>query len=181
MTHAAAHGLIAAVNSVAPVIAYLGLGSNLGDRRAFLAAARDALAATPGVTLRACSSLYASPPQGGPPGQGEYLNAVLAIVTILDAETLLFRCQAIEATHGRERSIRWGARTLDIDLLSYGECRRDDATLTLPHPRLAERLFVLRPWCELAPELHPPGSERSVHELLTALGNGDCRRLDTPW
>lgn len=164
-----------------PVSAYLGLGSNLGDRRAFLTAARNALAATPGVRVAAASPLYASPPQGGPAGQGEYLNAVLHIETVLSAEELLARCQAIEAAHGRERLVHWGARTLDIDLLCYGDCRCNDTTLTLPHPRLRERLFVLRPWCDLAPELHPPDSECSVRELLTALGDGDCRRLDLAW
>lgn len=181
MTRNAPHALIAAVTVAPPVIAYLGLGANLGDRRATLAAARNALAATPGVTLLAASPLYVSAPVGGPAGQGEYLNAVLAVATTLTAEALLTRCQTLETAHGRVRGERWGARTLDLDLLGYGECQCETAALTLPHPRLAERLFVLQPLCDVAPDWRPPGQSGTVRELLALLGNGDCRRLPSDW
>src|SRR5438128_2571535 len=129
--------------SASPVLACIGLGANLGDARAALNAARDALGQMPATTLVAMSPLYRSAPVDatGP----DYLNAVALVRTELDAHQLLHALQAIELRHGRERSHRNAPRTLDLDLLLYGDevIRTDD--LTVPHPRMHERAFVLRP------------------------------------
>lgn len=132
--------------------AYLGLGGNLGDREATLAAAIDELRATAGVHVTRVSSLYETPPWGPVP-QGPYLNACVAIETTFSARALLDLCLTIEKHHGRERLVRWGPRTLDIDLLLYGEATIDEPGLIVPHPRMAERAFVLVPLAEIAPDL----------------------------
>jgi len=153
--------------------AYLGIGSNLGDRRAHLEQAREHLAGAAGVTLLRSSPLYATAPVGGPANQGEYLNGVLEIDTTLSPEALLQLCQALELDAGRTRDVRHGPRTLDIDLLFYDEICRDDPRLTLPHPRLHERLFVLAPLCDLARHLRHPRLGVSCEQLrhqLTAHG-----------
>lgn len=149
--------------------AYLGLGANLGERRATLRQARQALAALPGVELIASSRLYEGAAVGGPAGQPDYLNAVLAVTTTLDPLTLLRHCLVIEAGLGRERSERWGARTIDIDLLLLSNLVLDSPELQLPHPRLHQREFVLRPLAELSPGLIHPLRQRSVAELLATL------------
>ncbi|MBW7833113.1 MAG: 2-amino-4-hydroxy-6-hydroxymethyldihydropteridine diphosphokinase [Simplicispira suum] len=133
-----------------PTTAWIGLGANLGDRTAALRTALAALAALPGTRLRRVSSLYRSAPvdAGGP----DYLNAVAEIATQLPPHDLLAALQAIEHAAGRERPYRNAPRTLDLDILLYGDLRLDTATLTLPHPRLHERAFVLLPLAELAPE-----------------------------
>ena len=133
-----------------PVTAYVGLGANLGDARAALGAALVAIAALPGTRLVRSSRFYRSAPvdAGGP----DYLNAVARIETTLDAFALLRRLQSLELAAGRERPYRNAPRTLDLDLLLYGSARIESATLTVPHPRLRERAFVLLPLAELAPE-----------------------------
>ena len=149
--------------------AYVGLGSNLGDRAAQLEAAVAGLAATPGARLLACSSLYETDPVG-PPGQGPYLNAVVLLETSLAPRELLARLQELEAAAGRTRSgVRNEARTLDLDLLLYGERCVDEPGLVVPHPRLHERPFVLAPLRELAPEARHPRLGRRVGELAAAL------------
>jgi 2-amino-4-hydroxy-6-hydroxymethyldihydropteridine diphosphokinase len=139
-----------------PVRAYIGLGSNLGDRAAHLDRALAALAATPGVALQKTSALYETEPLG-PPGQGAYLNAVAAIQTSLEPRALLQRLLAIESEAGRARGPERNApRTLDLDLLLYGESRIEEPGLEVPHPRLHERPFVLEPLRDVAPDLvHP--------------------------
>ncbi|MEO5680120.1 MAG: 2-amino-4-hydroxy-6-hydroxymethyldihydropteridine diphosphokinase [Acidimicrobiales bacterium] len=132
--------------------AHLGLGSNLGDRLAFLRAALRGLAATPGVQVAAVSRVYETAPVGGPE-QGPYLNAVVALDTDLTAAGLLAVAQRLEAAAGRVRSERWGPRPLDVDVLLVGDERVATAELTVPHPRLAERGFVLAPLADVAPEL----------------------------
>jgi len=127
--------------------AYVALGSYLGDRREHL---RFGVANLPGVT--ALSGVYETDPVGGPE-QGAYLNLVARIETELDPFALLEACLAIEAGSGRERKIRWGARTLDIDVLLWGDAKIEAAELTVPHPRMWERRFVLQPLADLAPEL----------------------------
>ena len=156
--------------------AYLGLGSNLGDREAMLRAAIAALDATPGVRVTAVSSLYETPPWGPVP-QGPYLNACVALDTTLSPRELLRLCLAIERDHGRERAVRWGPRTLDIDLLLYGDETIDEEGLMVPHPRMTERAFVLVPLAEIAPELAIGG--RSIAESLKALDTSEIDRIGT--
>ena len=134
-----------------PVTAFIGLGANLGDRGAALRQAAVALGQLPGTQLRAVSSLYRSAPVDatGP----DYLNAVAAVQTTLAPLQLLAQLQALENAAGRQRPYRNAPRTLDLDVLLYGAVRSDDPTLTLPHPRMHERAFVLRPLQELAPQL----------------------------
>lgn len=146
------------------VRAHLGIGSNLGDRLAHLQAAVDALAAHPDVHVTAVSGVYETVPVGGPV-QGEYLNAIVAVDTELAPRELLALAQRIEAAAGRERAERWGPRTLDVDVLLYGDQRVDEPELSIPHPRMHERGFVLAPLRDVAPELvtdPPPGGWAGV-------------------
>ena len=141
------------------VFAYVGLGSNLGDRRATLASALAAL------RPRRVSSVAETEPWGRA-DQPRFLNAVAELDTDLEPEPLLARLMEIEATHGRVRAELWGPRTLDLDLLLYGDRVVSSPGLTVPHPRLAERRFVLESLAELAPDLAIPGVGRTVRELL---------------
>ena len=129
--------------------AFLALGSNLGDREAYI---RDAVAAMPDVV--AMSEIYETEPVG-PEGQGPYLNAVVELDTDLTPRELLELCQRLEAAAGRVRAERWGPRTLDVDVLLVGDLAVDEPDLIVPHPRMWERDFVLRPLADLAPELVP--------------------------
>jgi 2-amino-4-hydroxy-6-hydroxymethyldihydropteridine diphosphokinase len=143
---------------------YVGLGSNLGDRRALLARGLRSLADSGfGVTRE--SSLYLTEPVDAPP-QEWFVNAVVAGRTSLSPEELLAACLEVERALGRERTVYHGPRTLDLDILIYGDERRDGPTLTLPHPRLHERRFVLTPLCELAPDLRHPQLGLTMRELL---------------
>lgn len=139
------------------VRAYLGIGSNLNDPVIQVQQACQALAQLPVSQLIARSPLYRSAPVGGPPDQPDYLNAVAALDTALNPDELLAALQAIEIQQGRVRTVRWGPRTLDLDVLLYGSLQRDDPRLTLPHPRLQERAFVLYPLYDIAPDLTIPG------------------------
>jgi len=154
--------------------AYLGLGSNLGDREALLRAAIAALDATPGVRVTSISSLYETPPWGPVP-QGPYLNACVALDTTLSPRELLTLCLAIERDHGRERAIRWGPRTLDMDVLLYGDESIDEEGLIVPHPRMAERAFVLVPLAEIAPDLRIGG--RAIRAILGGVETDDIRKI----
>ncbi len=144
--------------------AYLALGSNLGDRRAQLRQAIERLGfeeAGEGLRVTAVSGVYETDPVGGPEDQGPYLNLVAEVETTLDPFQLLERCLATEAAGGRVRSLRWGPRTIDVDVLLYGDVRIEAPELTLPHPRMWERRFVLEPLNDLAPErLSKDWSER---------------------
>ena len=133
---------------------FVGLGANLGDAVATVRAAIDALASLPGTACVARSSLYRSAPVEavGP----DYVNAVVELRTALPPDALLEELQRLEARFGRERPFRNAPRTLDLDLLSYGMRRLETTTLTLPHPRMHERAFVIEPLSEIAPELAPP-------------------------
>ena len=157
-----------------PVLAAVGLGANLGDARATLAAAVEALASLPHSTLAATSSIYRSAPvdSSGP----DYLNAVALLDTCLTPQALLAELQRIEQCHGRERPYRNAPRTLDLDLLFHGEQRVDTPALVVPHPRLHERAFVLRPLAELVPGLVIPGLGR-VAELLAGVADQRVDRL----
>ena len=132
--------------------AYLALGSNLGDRLAHLQSAVDGLAGSDGVRVVAVSRVYETVPVGGPP-QDAYLNAVVAIETERSPHELLALAQDIERDARRVRAERWGPRTLDVDVLLYDDVRLADPDLTLPHPRMWERGFVLAPLRDVAPAL----------------------------
>lgn len=129
-------------------IAYIALGSNLGDRVAHLAHARAALAALPASRLLAVSSIEETEPIGGPP-QGFYLNQMVALETALDPRALMALLQHIERDAGRVREERWGARTLDLDIVKFGDREIRDPTLTVPHPGLETREFWQRELAEL--------------------------------
>ena len=134
---------------------YLGIGSNLGDRLAYLQLAVDELTRRAGIDVVAVSRVYETAPVGGPP-QDAYLNAVVAIDTDREPHDVLHECRRIEELAERVRAERWGPRTLDVDVLLLDDCRVDDEELTLPHPRLWERGFVLAPLRDVAPELVAP-------------------------
>jgi 2-amino-4-hydroxy-6-hydroxymethyldihydropteridine diphosphokinase len=130
--------------------AFLGLGSNLGDRQAFLAEAVESLT---GVV--AVSSVYETDPVGGPGGQGAYLNLVVELDTDLSARELLGVCHRLESAANRVRHERWGPRTLDVDILWTDLAPIDEPDLQIPHPRMSERRFVMAPLAELAPDVVP--------------------------
>jgi 2-amino-4-hydroxy-6-hydroxymethyldihydropteridine diphosphokinase len=145
-------------------LAFLGIGTNLGDRLGFLQRAVDGLAATPGITVVGVSPVYETDPVGGPE-QPDYLNAVVAVETSLGPHELLAECQRLEQEAHRVRGERWGPRTLDVDVLLHGDERVDTPDLVVPHPRAAARAFVLVPLADLAPQraeaLDPGGVVRS--------------------
>ena len=147
--------------------AYIGLGGNLGDREALLGAAVRGLAVQPGVELRVCSSLYETAAVGPP--QPDYLNAVVVVQTSLEPVELLECLRSLERAAGRERRERWGPRTLDADLLLYGERVVEEPGLMVPHPELHRRRFVLEPLAEVAPWAVHPVLARTVDELLLQL------------
>ncbi|HFD81104.1 MAG TPA: 2-amino-4-hydroxy-6-hydroxymethyldihydropteridine diphosphokinase [Gammaproteobacteria bacterium] len=159
------------------VTAYIGLGSNLQEPRAQLRSALEALAELPQGRLAAVSSLYRSAPMG-PQDQPDYLNAVARIETALEPEPLLDTLQAIERAQGRVRTRRWGPRTLDLDLLLYGERIIDSERLSVPHPGLAERDFVLCPLAELDAGLEIPG-QGPVQQLLACCPSDGLTRVGT--
>jgi len=148
-------------------LALVALGANLGARKETLEAALEALDARADCELALRSSWHATAPVGGPPGQPEFLNGVALIYTQLTPEQLLEVLHAIEAHHGRERSIPNGPRTLDLDLLLHGTELRPGPGLILPHPRLHARAFVLAPLVELCPALELCGG--TAAELLDGL------------
>jgi dihydroneopterin aldolase/2-amino-4-hydroxy-6-hydroxymethyldihydropteridine diphosphokinase len=155
--------------------AVIALGSNLGDRLGHLQGAVDALAGTPGLTVAAISPVYQTAPVGGP-AQQDYYNAVLTARTVLPPRALLARCQQVETASGRVRAETWGPRTLDLDIIVYGDLVTDEPELTLPHPRAGERAFVLAPWHAIDPGAVIPG-RGSVADLLAAASQDGVHRL----
>lgn len=145
---------------------FIGLGSNLGDRRRLLAQGL-AFLADAGFGIDARSSLYLTEPVDAP-AQDWFVNAVAAGHTSLSPEDLLTACLEVERMLGRERTVRHGPRTLDLDILIYGDELREGPTLTIPHPHLHERRFVLTPLCELAPDLRHPRLGLTIRDLLDA-------------
>jgi 2-amino-4-hydroxy-6-hydroxymethyldihydropteridine diphosphokinase len=152
----------------------LSLGSNLGDKMANLQLGVAALCRD-GLDCRAVSAVYQTDPVGGP-DQDDYLNAVLLAETRLSARQVLARCMAAEAAAGRVRTVRWGPRTLDVDIICYGDEISNDPELTLPHPRAHERAFVLVPWLEVAPDAYLPG-RGLVASLPAAASTSSVHRL----
>ena len=152
----------------AAVRAYVGVGANLGDRRATIERPIDLLRGTPGLEVLAVSTLRETDPVGYE-DQPRFVNGALEVETTLTARELLDALLAVERDLGRTREgPRFGPRTIDLDLLLYGDERLDEAGLTVPHPRLHERRFALEPLAELAPELEIPG-RGPVAELLSGL------------
>ncbi len=161
-----------------PARVYIGIGSNLDDPTNQVRRAFEALT---GILASGCvarSPLYRTAPVGGPPGQPDYINAVAALDTGLTPVQLLMVLQALELAQGRTRTARWGARTLDLDLLLYDQLTSDDPWLTLPHPRLHQRAFVLYPLYDIAPDLNIPGRGR-LSELLANCPPQPITRLDS--
>ncbi|MEU1253489.1 2-amino-4-hydroxy-6-hydroxymethyldihydropteridine diphosphokinase [Streptomyces chartreusis] len=162
-----------------PKRAVISLGSNLGNRLETLQGAIDALEDTPGVRIKGVSPVYETEPWGVEPGsQPSYFNAVVVLKTTLPPSSLLERAHAVEEAFHRVRDERWGARTLDVDIVSYADVVSDDPHLTLPHPRAHERAFVLAPWHDLEPEAQLPG-RGAVAELLGSVTlDGVAPRVD---
>jgi 2-amino-4-hydroxy-6-hydroxymethyldihydropteridine diphosphokinase len=161
----------------------IAIGSNLGDRILHLRHAVARLRDLDSVAVTALSPIYETTPVGGPEKQGPYLNAAIAVETQLSAGALLRELHAIETERSRERSIRWGARTLDLDLLTFGAEIVDRPELTIPHPRMHERRFVMVPVCDIAPELVHPRLGLSMSKLLASLPaeEGDLTLFDAGW
>ena len=156
--------------------AYVGLGSNLGDRLGNLGTAVDKLAREPGFTLRKVSLAWESEPVGPP--QPHYLTAVAQVGTLLSPRATLARLRGIEEAMGRVRREHWGSREIDLDLLVYGQHIIDETGLQVPHPLLAQRPFVLLPLCEIAPDLWHPVLQMTIDELrhrLRSDGGGQAR------
>ncbi|MCF7220917.1 2-amino-4-hydroxy-6-hydroxymethyldihydropteridine diphosphokinase [Marilutibacter chinensis] len=156
------------------VVAYLGLGGNLGDVPATLRGALAALAAVPGVRMGAVSRFYRTP-AWGMTAQPDFINAVVALETTLAPQALLAAMLEIERCAGRDRgddALRWGPRTLDLDLLLYGDARLDLPGLQVPHPRLHERAFALLPLVEIAPDVVIPGVGPARTRLQTMAVTG---------
>ncbi len=149
--------------------AYVALGSNLGDRRAALAGALDALDTHPQVEVVRRSTIIETDPVGGPPDQPQYLNAVAQLSTHLSPEALHALLMQIEARFGRERSVPNAPRTLDLDLLLYDDRCIDTEKLTVPHPRMHQRRFVMAPLAEVAPEVRHPILERTAAQIAQRL------------
>jgi len=146
--------------------AFIALGGNLGDVLPRFIKARHLLSSLPDTMITSASPCYRTPPLG-PPDQPDYLNAVLALNTTLAAEALLYAMQHIEQQLGRIRpAVRWSARTIDLDLLDWNGIVMHSKILELPHPRLHERLFVLRPLCDIAPDWQHPLRGLSAHAML---------------
>ena len=154
-----------------PALAYVGLGANLGERETALRSALAAIGRLPGTRVTRVSPLYGSAPvdAGGP----DYLNAVAELTTTLAPQALLEALQTIERGAGRERPYRNAPRTLDLDILWFGGQVIDSPALTVPHPRMAERAFVLRPLADLAPD-------RVEAAWLQAVASQDIQRLEGP-
>ena len=160
----------------------IALGSNLGDRLDNVRAGVVGIEAA-GIDVVAVSPLYETAPVGGPENQGPYLNAALLADTRLAAADVLALLHRLEASRERQRVVHWGPRTLDLDLLVYGELVSEAAALEVPHPRMHERRFVMVPVCDIAPDLVHPRLGRTMRDLLADLPvePGDLTRLATAW
>jgi len=154
----------------------IAMGSNMGDRLDYLQGGLDGLFDTPRITFLAVSPVYETAPVGGPE-QPDYLNAVVIAETSMPAQAVLERCHSLEDAYGRVRDERWGPRTLDLDLIIYGDEVSNSPGLTLPHPHAHERAFVLAPWHDADPQAQLPG-HGAVADLLAALGTAGVARVE---
>ena len=159
--------------------AFLGLGSNLGDRLATLQQAVDLLEEAPGLTLTRCSRVWETAPVGGPP-QPDFLNVVVRADVDLEPLDLLAACQRVEAALGRVRDVRWGPRTVDIDVLLIDARTMEGPELIVPHPRLHERAFVLMPLLDIDPDPRLPDGTRLLDVPLGPDAAGGVRPVAPP-
>ncbi|MEZ6195690.1 MAG: 2-amino-4-hydroxy-6-hydroxymethyldihydropteridine diphosphokinase [Planctomycetota bacterium] len=153
-----------------PETVLVSMGSNLGDRVGHLRFAVAALATRPGLEIVAVSPLFETEAWGGPEGQGAYLNGAVALRCTLEPRELLDLLQDLERRRGRERGERNGPRTLDLDILIFGERRLREPALGVPHPRMLDRAFVLAPAAAVAPDLRHPEAGRTLSELAARVG-----------
>lgn len=167
----------AAITEMKPVVAYIGLGANLGDPRKQLEEALARLAAAEEVEVVKVSSFYRNPPLG-PPDQPWYVNAVAQVRTRLTPEELLRVLHRIERAMGRKKKERWGPRIIDLDLLLYNGVILSGPDLVLPHPEMHKRAFVLMPLAEIAPQAWHPGLDKTAVELLAELAPDDRGSLE---
>ena len=164
------------------VTTYIGIGANLGNARVAVVSAIDALADMPQTQLQAQSRLYTSAPMGENATGENYVNAVVQLSTALSAHDLLNELQRIERAFGRERSVRNAPRTLDLDILLYGDACIEDEVLSIPHPRMIERAFVLRPLFDIAPELswhNAHGQKINLQSQMKYVEQQDIQLLGT--
>ncbi|WHH60227.1 2-amino-4-hydroxy-6-hydroxymethyldihydropteridine diphosphokinase [Petroclostridium sp. X23] len=152
------------------VISYIGLGSNIGDRKANLDRAIDMFRELNGIEVTAVSSYYNTAPVGYTE-QPDFLNAVIELRITLPVSRLLEVCRDIEKSLKRERTIRWGPRTIDLDILLYGDVMVNQESLTVPHPRMHERDFVMRPLNEIAPKAYHPVFKQTIDEMYRGMRN----------
>ena len=151
------------------VTSFVGIGSNVGDRRDAVHTALELLGRSKDITVEHVSTFYETEPVGGPPGQGMYINGVIKLATSLSPLALLQRLQAIERRLKRRRTVKDGPRIIDLDILTYGEEIVIHPRLMIPHPRLDEREFVLRGFCEIAPDFIHPHLKMSIRDIYEAL------------
>ena len=154
-----------------PTLAYIALGSNLGDRTGYLNRAIERLRQEPGIVVKCVSSQWETTPVGGPAGQGAYLNAAAGLETDLSPQALLKVLLRVEAEQERVRKDRFGPRTLDLDIMLFGDLVLHEEHLTIPHPRLHERGFMLGPLAEIAPQVVHPVFHRTITQLLSEVGH----------
>ena len=152
----------------------IALGSNIGDKIGTIRNAVAAVARLPGTRITACSAIYRTPPWGMTE-QDWFANAVIRVATMLPPMDLLESCLAIEAAMGRIRRVRWGPRVIDLDLLSHGSSQIDSPRLVLPHPRIAERAFVLIPLRDVAPDFQLNG--QSIEAMLRDLDSSGIQPI----
>lgn len=156
-----------------PTIAYIGIGSNLGNRAAYINKALSLLDKSASIKITKISSIIETPPLGGPENQGDYLNAVAQLQSRLSPLQLLILMQNIETRLDRTRSEKWAARTIDLDLLLFGSeiIEHKNPDLSVPHPLMHQRLFVMEPLAQIAPELIHPKLNLTMKDILDSLQN----------